>query len=326
MTEQRAHRSPKRKLLFVLLRTALGLGLLTAVVLWLDPAEIFASLATVRRGPLILAFASQVLARLIWTYRWQAILGSNRLRRGFWELFAMLHIGLFFNTFLPSSVGGDVVRGYYASRGGKDQAVVSYLSVVIERILGLATFAAMAATAAAIAFATASTPLPDQLLLSVVALGSSLVLGTAVVFWWHGWVDLARRLPVPDSWIDDLRQGLQLFRRPETPRFAILASSLALKLLAILLYVLCGRALGLELEPTVYFLVVPAAAVAAMLPVTLNGLGVRESVMAGLLSMFGAPRATAGAMALLGLAVITSFALVGGVFYAFYRSPGSDQA
>jgi uncharacterized membrane protein YbhN (UPF0104 family) len=326
VTEARARRSPKRKLARVLLRSILGLGLLAAVVLWLDPAEILASLLTVRRGPLVLAFLIQVLARLIWTYRWQAILRASQLERGFWDLFAVLHIGLFFNTFLPSSVGGDVVRGYYASRGGKDQVVVSYLSVVIERILGLATFAAMAAIAAGFAFATGSTPLPDRLLLSVVALGAALVLGATTLFWWHGWVDLARRLPVPDRWIDDLRRGLELFRRPGTPRLAILSCSVALKLIAILLYILCGHALGLDLAPTVYFLVVPAATVAAMLPVTLNGLGVRESVMAGLFSMFGAPRATAGAIALLGLAVITSFALIGGLFYVFYRLPDSGAA
>ncbi len=311
----------KRKTLWVLVRTALGLALLAAVVWWLDPSEILASLATVRRGPLLVAFATQVLARLIWTYRWQTILRANQLERRFWDLFSVLHIGLFFNTFLPSSVGGDVVRGYYASRGGKEGTVVSYLSVIIERVLGLATFAAMAALAAAFAYANGSTPLPDRLLLSVAALGTALVGGAALLFWWHGWVDVARRLPVPERWIDDLRRGLELFRRPETPKFAILGSSLALKLIAILLYVLCGRALGLELPATVYFLVVPAAAVAAMLPVTLNGLGIRESVMAGLLSAFGAPSATAGAMALLGLAVITSFALVGGLFYVFYRAP-----
>ena len=97
------------------------------------------------------------------------------------------------------------------------------------------------------------------------------------------------------------------------------------KLLAVLLYILCGEALGLDLAPTVYFLVVPAAVVSAMLPVTLNGLGIREGVMAGLLTAFGAPSAQAGAMALLGLAVTTSFAIIGGIFYAFYRRPTADS-
>ncbi len=319
--EPRPAGSPRRRPLVVLLRTLFGLALLAAVVAWLDPREIFASLAAVERGPIVLAVLTQVLAKLIWTYRWQAILRANRLERGFWELFAVVHIGLFFNTFLPSSVGGDVVRGYYTSRGGKEQTLVSYLSVLIERILGFATFAAMATVAAAVALSTGSTPLPPRLLASVVALGALMAGAGALVFIWRGWTRLARRLPIPEHWIDDLSGGLELFRRPETPRAAILLSSIALKLLGVLLYVLLGWALGLTLDPAVYFLVIPAASIASMVPVTLNGLGVREGVTTGLLSAFGAPTATAGALALLALAVITGFALLGGVFYAFYRQP-----
>ncbi len=320
---ERAPREPpeRRRRLSTILRMLFGLALLALVVWWLEPAAIFASLATVEPLPVVVAVATQVVAKLIWTYRWQAILRANRLERGFWELFAVVHIGLFFNTFLPSSVGGDLVRGYYTSRGGREQALISYLSVLIERILGLVTFAAMAAVAAAVALATGATPLPRQLLLSVLAVGAAAVAGGALVFVWRGWTGIARKLPIPERWIDDLGRGLDLFRRPETPRLAILSSSVALKLLGIVLYVLCGHALGLDLSPLVYFLVMPAAAVAAMLPVTLNGLGVREGVTVGLLSAFGAPTATAGALALLALAVITGFALLGGVFYVFYRQP-----
>ena len=313
--------SAGRKPLVVALRTLFGLALLVAVVAWIDPREIFASLTTVERGPIVLAILSQLVAKLIWTFRWQAILRANRLDRGFWELFAVVHIGLFFNTFLPSSVGGDVVRGYYTSRGGKEQTLGSYLSVVIERILGLVTFAAMAAAAAVVALATDSTPLSPRLLASVAVLGSLMVAGGALVFVWRGWTRIARRLPIPERWIADLGRGLELFRRPETPRAAILLSSITLKLLGVLLYFLLGLSLGLDLSPAVYFLVIPAASVASMLPVTLNGLSVREGVTPGLLSAFGAPTATAGALALLALAVITGFALLGGVFYAFYRRP-----
>jgi len=322
----RANESKRPNRLLVVARTLFGLTLLAVVVVWLDPVEVYASLSGVRRGPLILAFASQVLAKLIWTFRWQRILRANGIRRGFWDLFAVVHIGLFFATFLPTSMGGDVVRAYYTSRGADERPVISYLTVFIERVLGMATFAGMAAIAAAVALATDSTPLPRQLLASVVVLGTAIVAGGVLLFAWKGWVGVARKLPIPDRWIDDLAEGLALFRRPGTPRAAIVGSSVLLKLLAILLYILCGAALGLELSPTVYFLVVPAAVVSSMLPVTLNGLGVREGVMVGLLSAFGAPSAKAGAMALIGLAIITSFAIIGGVVYTFYRRPSDAQS
>lgn len=71
-----------RKTTSVLIRTLLGLTLLAVVVIYLDPSEIFAALTTVERGPLIFAILTQVVAKLVWTYRWRAILRANQLERG----------------------------------------------------------------------------------------------------------------------------------------------------------------------------------------------------------------------------------------------------
>lgn len=76
-----------------------------------------------------------------------------------------------------------------------------------------------------------------------------------------------------------------------------------------------------------FFLVVPAASVAAMLPVSLNGLGVREGVFVALLAAIGAPANLAASCALLALIVSTAFSAIGGVVYPFYQrraSPPSD--
>jgi hypothetical protein len=117
---------------------------------------------------------------------------------------------------------------------------------------------------------------------------------------------------------------LELFARPETPKASIIATSIALKLLAVLFFASCGWAVGLELPLTVYFLVVPASVLAAMLPVTLNGLGIREGTMVALLVLFGAPPADAGAMVLLALAVSMGFSAIGGLLYPFYSATSGD--
>jgi uncharacterized membrane protein YbhN (UPF0104 family) len=75
----------------------------------------------------------------------------------------------------------------------------------------------------------------------------------------------------------------------------------------------------------VFFLVVPASVIASMLPVTLNGLGIRETVLITLLVAYGAPRAEVGAFAVLALLVATSFSLLGGVIYPFHRMSREDD-
>lgn len=60
----------------------------------------------------------------------------------------------------------------------------------------------------------------------------------------------------------------------------------------------CGRALGFDLSPAVYLLVVVAATIAVSVPVTQAGLGVFELAIAGLLVAFGVDEAQAAAFAL----------------------------
>ena len=115
----------------------------------------------------------------------------------------------------------------------------------------------------------------------------------------------------------DLSRALELFNRPETRKLWVIINSLALQVIAVLFHLACARAVGLETPALVFFLVVPASVIVALLPITLNGLGLREGVLVGLLVSAGAPAAGAGAFALLALLVTSSFALIGGIINPF---------
>jgi uncharacterized protein (TIRG00374 family) len=64
------------------------------------------------------------------------------------------------------------------------------------------------------------------------------------------------------------------------------------------MYYACGQALGFDLSPVVYLLVVVAATIAVSVPVTQAGLGVFEIAIAGLLVAFGVDEAQAAAFAI----------------------------
>lgn len=303
-------------------RAVVGLALLAVLLLRLDPRQVVGSFAGLVWGAVALAALAQAAAKLVWVYRWREILRANGLERGFWDLLAVVFIGLFFNNFLPTAVGGDLVRGYYAA-GGRQGLASSYASVVIERALGILSLAVLAATASGIALVAGGTPLPRTLLTAVVAVGVLAVVGGLAAFSWRGWRPLAerwsRRAGRAAHLLESLARGMELFRRPATPRLAIVGSSLALQAIAVLFHLACARAVGLGTPALVFFLVVPASVVASMLPVTLNGLGLREGTLVGLLVLYGAPAGEAGAFALLALLLATTFALAGGLVYPFYR-------
>jgi uncharacterized membrane protein YbhN (UPF0104 family) len=314
--------------LWTALRALIGLGLLVYVVVRLDARQVFASMTDLAWGALLLACLAQLVAKLVWTARWKEILRANGLERGFRELLALVFIGLFFNSFLPTSMGGDVVRGYYTSRG-RGEWIASYGSVLIERALGLITLSAQAAVVALIVLAAGDDRLPRDLLLAVAAAGGALSLVGIAAFRWTGWPSRLRAA----SWAgergarlaDGLTKALDLFNRPGTHRTSIVANSLALQITAALFHIACARAVGLETPALVFFLIVPASVLASMLPISINGLGLREGALVGLLAAYGAPPAEAGAFAILALLLATAFSLVGGLIYPFYRVPASER-
>ncbi len=308
-------------------RAALGLALLAFVVQRLDPARVLGSLSDPVWGALALAFAAQLAAKVVWTLRWQAVLRANGLERGFLELLALVLIGLFFNSFLPTSVGGDLVRGFHASRG-REGLLASYAVLLVERALGAIALAALAAAAATVAWALGSSPWPTELLAAVTVLGGSIVAAGAWAFAWSGWPRVLRRAERFHERLAcqaaGLIRALELFRHPGTPRAWIVANSLALQVIAVLFHVACARAVGLETPTVLFFLIVPASVLASMIPVSLNGLGVREGVLVGLLLATGAPAERAGAFAVLALLVSTVFALIGGLVNPFYATPAGE--
>ncbi len=302
----------------VLLRVAVGLALLAFIIVRLEPRRVFAPLAELEWVAFALAVASQVVAKIVWSYRWRDILAAVGLQRGLLDLLALVLIGLFFNSFLPTAMGGDVVRGYYAARG-REAMLASYLVVVIERALGMVTFAGVAAVAAVVALAAGGTPVPDRLLVIVAAGGGAIAAAGTAGFAWRGGLRRLAGSRLVARRAATLAGALEQLARPETPRLAIFASSVALKLIAILFYIACARAVGIDAPALLFFLIVPVSTVASMIPVTLNGLGLREGVFVALLAACGAPAARAGAVAVLALAISTGFALAGGLVYLFYR-------
>ncbi len=301
----------------VALRTVVGLVLLGWLLSALDPSEVARSLRTADWRFAALGLAAQVAAKFVWAARWRRILLAGGVRRGFWDLLALVHMGLFFNSFLPTSVGGDLVRGYYASgSGGK---IASYAALLVERGIGFVAMLAVSGVAALLAFFEEAPPFPRSVLVGVALVaGLAVALGLLVprLRWLEG---ISGRLASRDARLARLAPSLSESSRlflagASSP--AVVGWSIALQVVAVLFHVACARAVGIEIPLLDFFLIVPASVVASMIPISLNGLGVREGVLVALATVRGAGAADAGGFALLALLLSTLFAGIGGILYA----------
>jgi glycosyltransferase 2 family protein len=109
--------------------------------------DILTTLRDVRIGLFACAFFAFIAAISLASIRLKLIVGaSGRTDLRLTEALSLTFIGYFFNNFLPTSIGGDVVKGYYLSKKYGDK-MGSYTSVFIDRVTGLATMVFMATIA-----------------------------------------------------------------------------------------------------------------------------------------------------------------------------------
>ena len=113
-------------------------------------------------------------------------------------------------------------------------------------------------------------------------------------------------------------EALHALRKDHSRRWSIYALSVTLHVIGVLFYYSVGEGLGLALDPWHYVVLVPVTVLVSALPITFNGLGLREGTLLVLADTLGAPLSPAASVTLgLSVYVIGLFvSLSGGVLYA----------
>ncbi len=273
------------------LRVAVSLALLAWLVHMLPLQALADRLAHARPLPVAAAVGILALTYVAAGIRWARIarglgIAVDRARK-----VRFVFVGMFASLFLPSTIGGDAVRAVLLARGREGMRARAFASVVLDRANGFAALLGLIGIAWLAAGRGAA--VAGWGMLALAALG---VFGVR----WLALVPRLRALPVasPD------------FRRAW---LAALPLSVFVQLGVIGAHVALGRAVGLTLAWPDWVLVVGLAALAAALPVSFNGIGVREASYVGLAGWAGGDETAAGAMAALWLLVLAITALPGGV-------------
>jgi uncharacterized membrane protein YbhN (UPF0104 family) len=296
------------------LRLILSVLLLAWLAWRTDWVQVGRAFAQLRLGWWLAAFGLYLFTQVVSGVRWQLLARPLGLGRPLRQFVAFYFIGMYFNLFLPTSVGGDVVRAWYLD-GGSGRKLAAFLSVVFDRFSGLLVLLALACAAVALC----PIALPAWVPISV----WGTVGGAAVVLAGLALVDLraspAARLPGAAKVlhkIDDLRSSGRVFLRP-----GLLLSTTALSLVVqaanVLVVWLVGLAIDAPVPAAYYWILVPMVTLLTLLPISLNGMGVREGGMVLFLAPLAVGEGTALSLAFLWFAVFTAASLCGGAVYLF---------
>lgn len=224
-------------------------------------------------------------------------------------------IGLFFNLFLPSAVGGDVAKAYFAyQHNGKK--VESLSAVFQDRLVGFVAIISMALIALFFARHEISDPRIHRLLYVV----ATVMIFSAVFFMSRRFASrfsfLKRFVPSKSlhAKLETLYNAINKFKTHKRTLLSILLLSFAAQSLFILLHYYVALSLKVEINLVLFFLIVPIVAIVSMVP-SVGGLGVRE---AGLIFMMKPymPTERALALSLLIFAIVYGVSFISGMIYA----------
>jgi uncharacterized membrane protein YbhN (UPF0104 family) len=258
--------------------TLLSLGLFAWLIARLDWNLVWTQLRGVAWWAILLAGASYLLSQAFNTLRWCILLWAHNVKITFWQAFRITWSGIFASNFLPSTIGGDGLRmaAVYPYAKSKTVAVGS---VALDRVINMAAM-------------TCLIPLP------LVLFGAKL---NAL---------LALALPInPRALVEKYSPKIAAALRewanhPMSFVWAFL-SAWPSNLTPMFSTWLIARGVGMDVSFWQVMAVQTVAYFLSVLPISVNGYGVREVTYATLFVTLGASLEQASA-----LAVITRFLIV----------------
>lgn len=265
------------------LKIAVSAGVLAALVLLLPWEDLGSAARRIRPGVWLGVFAGYLIGHALGVVKWRSILAAGRAELSGGEAVRCYSAGLFANLWLPTIVGGDVWRATLAGRAtGRPEAVV--IGGIGDRVSDMLALTAIAFGGAL--FARSSLPPWAGNALTVLTVGA--IFGFAVL------LPLAFRRPLA-RWPRRSRRSVgrtlvairRLIRTPSIA-VAVFALSLAIQSGFVLLNAWLGSTIGIDVPLAGWFVVWPLAKAVSMLPVSVGGLGVRETALGAGLASFGA--------------------------------------
>jgi len=291
--------------------------LLTLVLRNVEIVQITARLAELSILPLVaaaglIAFQSVVVV----TWRWETILATIDQAPGPWRLTGVVMISHFFNQVLPSTVGGDGMRMWLLRRRGRPLGA-AVRSVIIDRLLGLLglLLLSLIGTVALIWRHPDSLPLWGAATVSLV--GILVIAGAPLLLRLFTWlpVEALRRN------LGSVAQEVETLGRDKPLMFKLIAASVLGHIAICLAIWSTAVAIGVDIPLLQALAVLPAIMLAAAMPVSVAGWGVREGGMVLGLGLLGVATSDAALVSIFFGLLQLAFGAGGGLVWLLQRGP-----
>lgn len=295
------------------LRLSISLVLVAYLVAHVHWPRVLEALRELQVEPWLAALGVYLCSQILSSRRWAGLARAVDLHASDGRFLRLYFEGMFFSLCLPTSIGGDVVKAYRLAPS-MGQRVLAGCTVLVDRLTGLTALLTLATVAL---FAQAVKP----------ALGVTATVGLAV--WCTALIAARVAFAALGRWSDQLSadgaMGKVFLRlRPYNNKPGVIRTALGWSLIIQVANVLTvawlGQSIGLDIPLQAYFIAVPAVALMTALPLSINGLGIREGGLAIVLGGYGVSNEMGVTLGLMWFVVVMISGLIGGLAYMFEPS------
>jgi uncharacterized protein (TIRG00374 family) len=266
---------------------------------------------------IVLALAAYAATQSIAVWRWNRLLRAQHIEVEKRTLTESIWVSMFFNNFLPSNIGGDVVRIADTAPAAGSKTLATTV-ILVDRALGLSALVIIASSGALVA-SMLGVHIPGARWLWMVT-----AIGAVAAIFVIGVPQLVSHLLMPvralnRPWVNERAQRLEdaviKFRNAPSALFGAFLGALVVQITIVAFYLLTAEGLSVPLPIFLGAVLIPVSLVVQMAPVSINGFGIREAVFAFFFKRFGLPTDAAVALSLVSTGMVMGLSLVGGVLF-----------
>jgi glycosyltransferase 2 family protein len=292
------------KILLVILKLAISSALLYIVLSRTGPENVFNTLKTMSIPAFISAIILYIAAQVISSFRWRLLLPEVVEKK---KLFSLYMIGAFFNTFLPGVIGGDAVKGYYLYQAtGKGS--LSLASIFMDRYIGFVGLIAICIIAFPFGFRYLEGSRVEWLLPLVVL---SFIAASLLIFG----LRLGQRVRL----LSGFYHYFHSYRNQKRVLGKAFVLSLVIQLTGIFAVYLLAQGMGQHIPFIAFLIFLPLIILFTTIPISISGLGIRESAFVLFFGLLGIKAEVATALSLSWFLTTSTGSLIGLYEYVKYK-------
>ena len=270
---------------------------------------------------LIFAFALKLLSIAVNSKLWYTLLQPFCSKLSRLRLFSLYLMSYFFNSFTPGGIGGDAMKIYELSQEQNNKTLVITMSVVLERCVGLFVSLTLASIAVIIG-------------MNLVDIEIKLLVWGILVFYLLGiFLVSSQKSPILrvtamrsiviflikilniERIVKEIQDSIHMYKNSHSVMIKAVLTSLAFWIITVMNVWVIAISLNLNAPLHYFFIAVPLIAILIMLPISIQGLGVREVAYVYFFTQVGVSAEAALSMSLISLGFMLLISMIGGIMY-----------